>query len=172
MGENKFFKYPMGTPAYLGTSDFGIQPNEEEATLASRQKNLVVTMPEGETIASRGGDTGASSKRRISIADFDILERLGNGSYSHVSLVRRKKDNRLFAMKVIDKAFIARERKQHHIFIEREALSKLHHPNIVKLHSTFQDSHKLYFILDYLSGGPFSDYIAVHRNLHPLSILT
>jgi len=38
---------------------------------------------------------------------------------------------------------------------------KLNHPNIIKLYSSFQDKMKLYFVLEYVSGGEFSDYLRV-----------
>ena len=38
-------------------------------------------------------------------------------------------------------------------------LSILNHPFIIKLHSTFQDKKKLYFILQYCPNRDFSDFI-------------
>ena len=34
--------------------------------------------------------------------------------------------------------------------VEREALTKLSHPNIIKLYHAFQDSEKLFFVLEYV----------------------
>eukprot|EP01017_Pseudomicrothorax_dubius_P028143 TRINITY_DN3324_c0_g1_i2.p1 TRINITY_DN3324_c0_g1~~TRINITY_DN3324_c0_g1_i2.p1 ORF type:complete len:451 (+),score=91.98 TRINITY_DN3324_c0_g1_i2:112-1464(+) len=104
-------------------------------------------------------------KAKVTLADFEKIGFLGRGSYSEVSLVRRRNTFNLYALKMIDKGFIAREKKQHQVFIEREVLTKLNHPNIVKLHYTFQDKFKLYFVLDYLEGGSFAEYISIYRKL-------
>jgi len=42
---------------------------------------------------------------------------------------------------------------------------KLNHPNIIKLFSSFQDKMKLYFVLEYVSGGEFSDYLRIQGKL-------
>lgn len=44
-------------------------------------------------------------------------------------------------------------------------LSKLNHPGVVKLFFAFQDKHKLYFVMEFLAGGDFSEYLKTTRNL-------
>lgn len=39
--------------------------------------------------------------------------------------------------------------KTDEVFNERNVLSKLHHPNIVKLHSCFTDKKNMYMVFDY-----------------------
>ena len=39
------------------------------------------------------------------------------------------------------------------IKMEKRALSKLNHPGIVTLHSTFQDYYTLYFQMEHMQGG-------------------
>jgi 3-phosphoinositide dependent protein kinase-1 len=39
------------------------------------------------------------------------------------------------------------------ILMEKRALNKLEHPNIVPLYATFQDYGTLYFQMEFLSGG-------------------
>lgn len=68
-------------------------------------------------------------------------------------------------MKVIDKTFLFKEKKQYQVYIEREVMVKLSSKYLVKLYYSFQDKHKLYFVLEYLEGGEFSDFLRIHRNL-------
>lgn len=77
----------------------------------------------------------------------------GYGNYSKVALVRKKDDQKIYAMKVIKKENKVKGIKRSHAFIERDILTKSSHPFIIKLHATFQDSKRLFFILDYCPGG-------------------
>lgn len=40
--------------------------------------------------------------------DFEIVRLLGSGAFATVVLVRQKSDNRLFAMKIVEKALLSR----------------------------------------------------------------
>ncbi len=42
---------------------------------------------------------------------------------------------------------------------------KLNHPNVIKLYSSFQDAAKLYFVLEFVSGGEFSDYLRIQGKI-------
>jgi p70 ribosomal S6 kinase len=65
-----------------------------------------------------------------------------------------KDGNKIFAMKVLKKAAIVRSKKDTiHTKSERSILEAIKHPSIVSLHYAFQTNHKLYLILEYLSGG-------------------
>jgi 3-phosphoinositide dependent protein kinase-1 len=44
-------------------------------------------------------------------------------------------------------------------------LTHLDHPNIIKLFATFKENNKLYYVLEYVSGGEFSDYLKIRRKL-------
>lgn len=48
---------------------------------------------------------------QLSLADFELLRRIGDGSYSHVVLARHRATGRDYALKVIDKQYIMRYRQ-------------------------------------------------------------
>lgn len=52
-------------------------------------------------------------------------------------------NKRDYAIKVLDKRHIIREKKVKYVNIEKNVLYKLDHPGVVKLYSTFQDSSSL-----------------------------
>jgi serum/glucocorticoid-regulated kinase 2 len=54
-----------------------------------------------------------------------------------VILVRKKDTGRLYAMKIMKKNKILREKKLKPILSERKVLEKLSHPFIIKLHWAF-----------------------------------
>lgn len=47
---------------------------------------------------------------RISVTDFDILERLGDGSFSTVVLARYKGDGQQYAVKIVNKTLVLRNK--------------------------------------------------------------
>eukprot|EP01016_Furgasonia_blochmanni_P055827 TRINITY_DN9404_c0_g1_i7.p1 TRINITY_DN9404_c0_g1~~TRINITY_DN9404_c0_g1_i7.p1 ORF type:complete len:557 (-),score=52.58 TRINITY_DN9404_c0_g1_i7:651-2321(-) len=102
---------------------------------------------------------------KVTLTDFQIITVLGRGSYGEVMMVRKVDTGQQFAMKIIDKNFLSKEKKQYQVYVEREVLTKLRHPNVIKLYYSFQDRHKLYFVVELMDGGEFSDYLRVHRKL-------
>lgn len=48
---------------------------------------------------------------RVSLKDFKFLKCIGVGGFSRVYLVKKKSTGRIFAMKLIDKEFILKNRK-------------------------------------------------------------
>jgi serine/threonine protein kinase len=75
------------------------------------------------------------------------------GSFGKVFLVRDKSNNQLYAMKVLKKDYIFRKNQVEHTKTERSVLGYIHHPFIVGLTMAFQTADKLFFVLDYCSGG-------------------
>lgn len=106
--------------------------------------------------------------RRI-VTDFDYGEILGEGSYSTVLVGRDKRTGKQYAVKRLDKAHIVKNNKVKYVMIERDAISRMNHPGIVKLYWTFKDNRSLFFVLDLARGGELYTYI---RRLAPFDIDT
>ena len=97
---------------------------------------------------SIGGDNTPAT-----LEDFKHLKVLGQGSFGKVVLVKNENNNKLYAMKILDKSYIVKKNQVSHTQTERVLLEKLKHPFIVRLNYAFQDSKKLYFITEFLQGG-------------------
>jgi serine/threonine protein kinase len=82
-----------------------------------------------------------------------MIKMIGKGSFGEVMLVRKKDTKTLYAMKILDKKNIIRRNQVEHTITERRVLGRTKHPFIVTLHFAFQTGKKLYFVLDYCSGG-------------------
>ncbi|CDF40779.1 Serine/threonine protein kinase Nuclear [Chondrus crispus] len=90
----------------------------------------------------------------MSIAHYEIIRKIGQGSFGEVFLVRHRGDRRLYAMKKLQKRDMIYKRQVHHVWLERFVLASVgEHPLVVKMHYSFQDEHHLYFIMEYLHGG-------------------
>ncbi|CAK4083658.1 unnamed protein product [Aphanomyces euteiches] len=90
---------------------------------------------------------------KTSLDDFELLKVIGKGSYGKVTLVRKKGNNRLYAMKMLSKTNVKRRNQVEHTRTERRVLGFSKHPYIVHLHYAFQTKQKLYFVIDYCPGG-------------------
>ena len=88
------------------------------------------------------------------VKDFTFGRTLGEGSYSTVMAASDRQTNREYAIKVLDKRHIIKEKKVKYVNIEKDTLNRLtDHPGIVRLYYTFQDERQLYFVLDLATGG-------------------
>jgi serine/threonine protein kinase len=56
---------------------------------------------------------------------------------------RDKATGEEFAMKILDKRHILKEKKVKYVNIEKDVLHRLKHPFVVQLFSTFQDANSL-----------------------------
>ena len=97
---------------------------------------------------SIGGDNAPAT-----LEDFKQLKILGQGSFGKVVLVKNENNNKLYAMKILDKKYIVKKNQVSHTQTERAMLEKLKHPFIVRLNYAFQDSKRLYFLTEFLQGG-------------------
>lgn len=95
----------------------------------------------------------APAKAKVCLDDFELVRVIGKGSFGKVTLVKKRTDGKLYAMKVLAKQNIIKRKQVEHTRTERNVLGRLNHPFIVKLHYAFQTEVKLYFVLDYAAGG-------------------
>jgi len=100
--------------------------------------------------------SGQQTQRIIKkgVKDFNFGRTLGEGSYSTVLAATDRQNLKEYAIKVLDKRHIIKEKKVKYVNIERDTLNRLtEHPGVVRLYYTFQDERSLYFVLDLASGG-------------------
>ena len=123
------------------------------------------TPPPMERIESKMSTTSQASnlstsnlKKRIP-TDFEFGKLLGEGSFSSVYLATEKSTGLSYAVKVLDKHHIVKERKTKYVKIEKDVLNRLNHPFCVKLYFTFQDSISLYFVLEYCQNKDILDLL-------------
>ena len=107
-----------------------------------------------------------SEKKRssisVSLEDFTRKHRLGKGAYGDVYLFVKNSDQKLYAVKQIEKKKLEKERKEYQALVEKELLTMFKHPGIIKLRYAFQDKRVLYFVLEYCEGGEFIEFIRLN----------
>ncbi|XP_014224856.1 ribosomal protein S6 kinase beta-1-like [Trichogramma pretiosum] len=104
---------------------------------------------------------------KIGPQDFEFKKVLGEGGFGKVYQVQKitgKDKNKIFAMKVMSKPKILKNRKDiDHTKAERNILQSIKHPFIVDLHYAFQTQGKLFLILEYLGGGELFTVLGKNR---------
>lgn len=96
--------------------------------------------------------------------DFSILKKIGRGGFASVYLVTKRGCKDHFAMKVLSKKQIIKERQVEHIMTERNCYAKLTSPFIVDMKYAFQTDKKLIFVMDFVVGGELLQYIHIVLN--------
>ncbi len=81
------------------------------------------------------------------INDYYLLTVIGKGSYAKVVLARKKTNGNLYALKSMKKKYIEKKNQSQRIMTERNILTEINHPFLIKIHASFQNEAKLYLVL-------------------------
>ncbi|TPP60389.1 3-phosphoinositide-dependent protein kinase [Fasciola gigantica] len=92
-------------------------------------------------------------------SDFRFGKEIGQGSFSTVYVVREVASDAEFAMKVVEKQHVRRNRAVESVMMEKEVLKRINHAFIIRLYYTFQDESRLFYVLEYARGGTLLDYL-------------
>ncbi|XP_050391920.1 3-phosphoinositide-dependent protein kinase 1 [Patella vulgata] len=103
--------------------------------------------------------TSSTTTTKKTPNDFLFGRQLGEGSFSTVYLAKELETGKEYAIKVLEKNHIIRERKSGYVMREKSVLLKLNHPFFIRLYCTFQDADRLYFVMNYASRGELLDYL-------------
>ncbi|KAJ3867391.1 cAMP dependent protein kinase [Lentinula novae-zelandiae] len=112
-------------------------------------------------------------KGGVKLTDFEVRGTLGTGTFGRVLLVRHRSSSNdpssqsHFALKVLRKTEIVRLRQVEHVNAERYILSRVHHPFIVDLFATFQDSLNVYMLMSYIPGGELFTHLRRAQRFTP-----
>ncbi|KAK9492725.1 hypothetical protein V1508DRAFT_133364 [Lipomyces doorenjongii] len=115
----------------------------EPGTSANKQ----VAMPVPQTLVSR---------KKIGLDDFNFLAVLGKGNFGKVMLAEAKQSKKLYAIKVLKKEYILENGEVENTRSEKRVFliaNQERHPFLLNLHSCFQTETRIYFVMEYISGG-------------------
>ena len=95
-------------------------------------------------------------QKKIGLDHFNFLAVLGKGNFGKVMLAETKATKQLYAIKVLKKEFIIENdevestRSEKRVFL---IANKERHPFLLNLHACFQTETRVYFVMEYISGG-------------------
>ncbi|EGR27813.1 protein kinase domain protein [Ichthyophthirius multifiliis] len=93
-------------------------------------------------------------QKNITIEDFTLINMIGEGAFAKVYLVRKKDNQKIYALKILKKKHIEQKNITNRVILEKDILSSIPpHPFIIKLHYSFQNQTKLFFVLEFCQGG-------------------
>ncbi|KAF6831733.1 calcium-independent protein kinase C [Colletotrichum musicola] len=100
--------------------------------------------------------TDPGTGQRIGLDHFNFLAVLGKGNFGKVMLAETKRSKRLYAIKVLKKEFIIENDEVESIRSEKRVFliaNRERHPFLTNLHACFQTETRVYFVMEYISGG-------------------
>lgn len=105
----------------------------------------------------------SSHKPHISISDFNLESKLGQGAYGSVYRGVKITTKKEYAIKIVKKKMFKDSIRIQDALNEKNVMTTTHHPFIVKLHYAFQDEKNIYYAMDFCKGGTLTKYIK-HAN--------
>lgn len=100
--------------------------------------------------------TDPGTGQRIGLDHFNFLAVLGKGNFGKVMLAETKRSRQLYAIKVLKKEFIIENDEVESVRSEKRVFlvaNRGRHPFLTTLHACFQTETRVYFVMEYISGG-------------------
>ncbi|KAG7380266.1 Serine/threonine-protein kinase 32A [Phytophthora pseudosyringae] len=119
----------------------------------------------GSGCSSFGDGSAPFDPKVISAQHFEIHRIVGQGGFGKVNAVLRKKATpaKWLAMKTLSKATVINRNCVSMIWNERNLLTQIRSPLIVRMHHTFQDPYSCYVVMDLLLGGDLKYHLGFTR---------
>lgn len=97
--------------------------------------------------------------------NYEIIRMIGEGAFGKAFLAKRKKDNIQSVIKEINLSKMSPKEKE---ASQKEVtlLSKMNHPNIVTLFTSFKEKNSLYIVMEYCDCGDLAKRINKQRGVH------
>lgn len=97
-----------------------------------------------------------SYKKGIITKDYTMGKPLGSGSFGTVRIATHKATDQKRAIKIIKKS----EQDEDKFFLEVDILTKLMHPNIMRIYEFYDDAKHFYIVSELCSGGELFEQIS------------
>ncbi|KAL1406327.1 serine/threonine-protein kinase dbf2 [Vanrija albida] len=94
-------------------------------------------------------------RTKLRIDHFRIIAQVGQGGYGSVYLARKADTHEICALKKMRKGTLAKMDEVKHVLVERDILTAVKTPWLVRLLYAFQDQEHVYLAMEYVPGGDF-----------------
>ena len=130
----------------------------------SQEKKKIIKNPVQNRFLPLSASVALGLEPEPKITDFKIKHEIGSGSFGRVYLASHLKTKVDYAIKVIDKRNKTNIEGKPYFHREIEIMSKIRHPNCVRLFGNFEDDNFCYFIMEYIPGGNLYTLMSNNRN--------
>lgn len=89
----------------------------------------------------------------VTLDDFDIKGVIGRGTFGKVFLAELKSTKKLYAIKSLRKDILVEAGQIENVKLEKDILMACDHPFLAGMEFVFQNDLRLYFVIEFLSGG-------------------
>lgn len=138
------------------------RPTQQERSAAAAAAMKHASMSVRKQQPSKSATPAAQEK--LSINSFTFLKVLGEGSFGRVLLAELKsgKSTGVYAIKVIKKQKVIDEDDVDATITERKVLALSDkNPFLTRMHATFTDPEKLFYVMEFVNGGDLMYHIQV-----------
>lgn len=115
-------------------------------------------------IENTGGVKQHNHKKKLR-QRFDIIKKLGQGTFGKVQLGINKETGQEVAIKTIKKSKIESDADLIRIRREIQIMSSVQHPNIIHIYEVFENREKMVLVMEYAAGGELYDYLSERKVL-------
>lgn len=158
---------------YLNLSRKGESPSVDQlvARFPQFEKEIRDRLPTMKLLEdSIGNPSDNRPTKTIAIRDMLVYEKIGQGSMASVYKAVQTELDRVVAVKVLELSETT-EDLQDRFELERRALAKLDHPNIVPAYSYFEESGHAYLVMKLINGVTFAQLLeASNQGSDPLQL--
>ncbi|KAI9217361.1 AGC/YANK protein kinase [Blastocladiella britannica] len=89
----------------------------------------------------------------VDLSHFELLRSVGKGAFGKVRVVQHKKDQKIYALKYINKEKCIKMKAVENIIQERRLLEEIDCVLVCNLRFAFQDDENLFMVIDLMLGG-------------------
>ncbi|XP_015192668.1 protein kinase C zeta type isoform X1 [Lepisosteus oculatus] len=154
-----------------------VDEKNDEVDLPSEERDGIPFLPHNRNLDKVEDDSedikpvvdgidGIKISQGLGLTDFDLIRVIGRGSYAKVLLVRLKKNDQIYAMKVVKKELVHDDEDIDWVQTEKHVFEQASsNPFLVGLHSCFQTESRLFLVIEYVNGGDLMFHMQRQRKL-------
>ncbi|VAH64121.1 unnamed protein product [Triticum turgidum subsp. durum] len=90
---------------------------------------------------------------KVIMGRYKLGRLLGRGTFAKVYKAHNISTGEVVAIKVFDKQAVRRSGTVDQVRREVDVMRRVHHPNVVRLHEVMATRSRIYFVMEYASGG-------------------
>jgi serine/threonine protein kinase len=135
-----------------------VKPEEIKAAEKTRVGSPGET--ENQVVVDTAGLPTAAAQKKITLGDYQIIKKLGQGGMGTVYLAHQLSLDRDVALKVLSRELANKPHRVERFLREARLMAKLDHPNILRCYEVGQAMGYHYLAMEYAEGGSIGNVLA------------